>query len=887
MEELAVNLIISHYLILSKLGEGGMGEVYRAKDTKLNRDVAIKILPEAFAQDEERVGRFKREAQVLASLNHPNIATIYGVEEAEGIHALVMELVEGPTLSDRIAAGPIPLDEALMIARQIAEALEVAHERGIIHRDLKPANVKVTSDDKVKVLDFGLAKIASNEALHSDLSHSPTMMQGTQAGMILGTAAYMSPEQAKGKAVDKRSDVWAFGCVLYEMLTGKQSFSGETLTDILAAVVRADPDWDALPRETPDATRRLLHRCLTREQKNRLRDIGEARIAIEEPHIVPPEVPLTVASVRRNGFARWLPWALAGVFAVAALLAMLRTSSPPNSPAPIRFSVAMPEKHHLARADSAVIALSPDGSKLAFVAEGESGVQIHLRAMDKSDTTPIPGTEGASGPFFSPDGQWIGFFADGKLKKTALAGGRPTTLADAPVQRGGAWAPDDRIYYSPDFESGLLRISAAGGVPEAVTSVARDQGERTHRWPALLPGGEVVFVAGLTSTPGNYDDAIIGIYSPRDGKTRRLKARGGFARYSPSGHLLVAREGVLLAVPFNPATLQDTAEGFPVLEGVAGEPSGGAAYFDVAQNGALAYVPSAALPAELSLVLVDRKGNETPLPLRPAIYSQPRFSADGERLAFNVGAFGSSEVWTYDLRARTPLRLTFTQESGALSPIWSPDGKKLVFTRLATGANLLRWKSSDGSGEEQDLYVGAKQAIATDWSRDGKWLAFTEYPTTGIRALSVPDGKVIRLEDDSFGGSFSPDGRLLAYTSSAATPGRDQIFVRSFPESGGKWQVSTEGGAIPRWSHNGKELFYVYGDRMMVADVTTSPAFKASAPRVLFTHPFISSPLGNFDVSPDGRDFIMVRNAAGDPHGYLEVVLNWAGELRNKTASKK
>jgi len=910
-----INQSIAHYKITAKIGAGGMGEVYRATDTKLGRDVALKVLPEAFAADTQRMQRFQREAQVLASLNHPNIAAIYGIETADvgasfssppsptkpggpaegGPHkafALAMELVEGPTLAERIAQGAIPIEDALPIARQIAEALEYAHEHGIIHRDLKPANIKITPDGQVKVLDFGLAKALTEDGAPADVATSPTLsMAATKAGIILGTAAYMSPEQARGKSVDRRTDIWAFGVVLFEMLTGRQMFSGETVTDVMAAVVRAEPDWTLLPAKVPAHIKKLLHRCLEKDARKRLRDIGEARLTLEEPPEPAAPAPVEAgAPAKRAGFAAFFPWALAALLGVTAVALILRTGPSQTAEAPVRFSISMPEKSQLVRADTPILAISSDGSKVVFVADPGSGPQLFVRPMDRLDATPLAGTGGASSPFFSPDGRWIGFFADGKLKKIALTSAQSVTLADAPVNRGGAWSADDSIYYSPRLESGLMRVPASGGAPEEVTKVDRQGGERTHRWPTVLPNGDVLFIAGLASSPGNYDDASIGIYSRREGKALPLKIHGAYARYVRPGTLLVSRAGSIFAIPMS---LSDPAAAVPegsslFLEAVAGEASSGATYFDVAQNGGVAFVPAEALPSELSMVLMDRKGAETLLPLHAGNYNQPRFAPDGKRLAYNLGGRGSdAEVWTYDLQSRNPQRFTFTPGTAKLRPIWSPDGKKLVYTQQSTGKEGLLWRPSDGSGAEEEFYVsGSTVVIANDWSRDGKWLAFTEYPAGGICVISLADHKVTRIEDNAFEASFSPDSRWVAYSSNRDSPGQAQVFVRGFP-AGGKWQVSIEGGAIPRWSRDGKELFFVNGDRMMVADISPGAAFKAGPPRVLFSGPFVNTlPLGNYDVSADGR-FAIVRSAAAKTPGRIEVVLHWKTELEAATANLK
>jgi serine/threonine-protein kinase len=609
-----------------------MGEVYRARDTKLAREVALKVLPQAFAGDAERMARFEREAQVLASLNHPNIAAIYGLEESGATRALVMELVEGPTLEKRIQqAGlgerlygapvstqtregrkgpPLSVDESLNIAKQIAEALEYAHERGIIHRDLKPANIKITAEGSVKVLDFGLAKALDTSVAAMSpsptgprtpmLKDSPTLTAAaTQAGVILGTAAYMSPEQARGKTADRRADIWAFGCVLYEMLTGQQAFSGETVSDTLAAVLRAEPDWSALPAASPPRVRELIRRCVIKDPKQRLRDIGEARIAIEESLSGPTDVGATLAIARGRAqgpplqpWRRAAPWAMAAISMIALLTLivsnMLRSSRPPTRPV-ARLAVTLPPGDRLALGPLPHIALAPDGSRLVYAAVHSGTTQLYLRAIDRFETTPIPGTEGAESPFFSHDGQSVGFFAGGTLKEVSLSGGAPLTLCSAPSNRGGSWGFDGSIIFSPSPSSGLFRISAAGGAPKPLTAPDHKQGEISHRWPEILPGGKAAVFTIFTGA--GLESARIGVLSLETGERRMLVRAGAYARYFPSGHLVYARAGGLQAVPFDLQRLEVTGTPVPVFEGVSMNPGFFSAEFSSTSDGSLAYVP--------------------------------------------------------------------------------------------------------------------------------------------------------------------------------------------------------------------------------------------------------------------------------------------------------
>jgi serine/threonine protein kinase len=540
---------IAHYRVLAKIGSGGMGEVYRAHDTRLGRDVALKVLPEIFAGDAQRMVRFEREAKVLASLNHPNIASIYGLEESNGTRALVMELVEGPTLAERIQQGAMGLEEALPMAKQVAEGLEYAHERGIIHRDLKPANVKLTQDGHVKLLDFGLAKALEGEAAEEDLQTSPTLTAAaTRAGMLLGTAAYMSPEQARGKRVDRRADIWAFGCVLYEMLAGRDAFGGETTSDVLASVIRAEPDWAAIPASVPQRIRELLRRSLQKDPKQRLQAIGEARIAIEKAIAGAPEEVVSLGGVATKPQPQWrraLPWAVAAI-AVALAIGfggLYWRASRPEAHQMMHASLLLPEPLYgvFSANPGSPIALSPDGSRLVFVASpAGKPSQLYLRPLGQQTSTPIPGTENAVQPFFSPDGQWIGFFAEGKMRKVSLHGGPVSTLCDAPIPHGASWLTDGTIIYAPNLGSGLMRVSSAGGAPQTVTIPDAKGQELSHRWPQMLPGSKEVLFTIQLATQISYDDARIAVLSLETGKWKTLFDGGTYARYVPSGHVVFA-----------------------------------------------------------------------------------------------------------------------------------------------------------------------------------------------------------------------------------------------------------------------------------------------------------------------------------------------------------
>ncbi|MDA2924712.1 serine/threonine-protein kinase, partial [Acidobacteria bacterium AH-259-L09] len=623
---------ISHYKILEKLGEGGMGEVYRAEDTSLGREVAIKVLPDLFAHDPQRLARFEREAKLLASLNHPNIAAIYSFEHADGLHFLVLELVEGETLAERLTTGPVPVEEALQVCRQIAEGVEAAHEKGVIHRDLKPANVKITPQGKVKVLDFGLAKALEGEAPPADISHSPTLTEEmTRSGVILGTAAYMSPEQARGKTVDKRADMWAFGCVLYECLVGRQVFGGETVTDIIGAIVHKEPDWSALPENTPWNIPALLRRCLKKDSNLRLRDIWDARIEIEEALSEPAAVsPIGVISAVQP--APWklaIPWSFAAAIALIATVAIWSLTRPePRSIT--RFEMVLPPTQQLTGPGRHQVAFSPEGKHLVYAANN----QLYLRGLDQLEATPIRGTESnARSPFFSPDGQWVGFYADGQLKKVSISGGAPVTLCDARNPYGASWEPNDTMVFGQGPE-GIFQVSSTGGTKELLISVDSTKDESAHG-PQILPGRKAILFT-LRSGGGTWDDAQIVVQWLETGEQKVLSPGGRDARYVPTGHLVYAQAGTLLAVPFDLGSLEVTGGPVPIVEGVrdAGNPTG-AAQFSFSRLGSLVCI-AGSHEIERTLVWVDRRGGSQPVTKEKRWFKHARFSPNRQHLALHV-----------------------------------------------------------------------------------------------------------------------------------------------------------------------------------------------------------------------------------------------------------
>ena len=902
---LAAGTKLGSYEVLSSLGAGGMGEVYRAKDPRLGRDVAIKVLPEEFFEGEERRQRFEREARLLAALNHPGIAAVYSFEEIAGRHLLVMELVEGEGLDQKVASGPLPLEESLSFARQIAEALEAAHEKGIVHRDLKPANVMVTPDGRVKLLDFGLAKIFEGEAgpgAAPSATRSPTLTaRGTAAGMILGTAAYMSPEQARGKPVDKRTDVWAFGALLFEMLTGKRAFEGETVSDTLAAVLMKEPDWAVLPEQTPAAVRRVLRRCLQRDARARLRDIADARLELEElgsaaasrsgaqlPFEENPAAPRpTVASAERTRPERgsrkslYLSWFIAAAFAAAAGALALRARAPrPNAAAPAAFGVALPPGNILPRDEASTLDVSEDGRTIVFVAESSTGRRVFRRALGKVEAVPIEGTARAFHPFLSPDGRWVGFFSDGKIRKVPIEGGAPVTLASVTAVRGATWRADGWIVFTTGYAGGLYRVKDSGGSPEPLTTLDTARGERTHRWPASVAGTDwVLFTAANTKSLSDYEGAQIDAVNVRTKERRTILEGARYARFAPPDHLLVLRRAALVSYRLDPIRLTVGSETSTVLDDVGGEASSGAGFFAAGARGILAYVPGAALQEEKLLVSVDVKGSETPLPLEPRSYFQPRISPDGARLAFSIGS-GQAEnddVWTYDLREKRMSRFTF--QPGSAIPAWSPDGKWIAFSR-GRGATGLYRKRVDGTSEEEQLSGEDGPNFAEGYTPDGKLLTGTK-SERALSVLGVPIGgkpfKLIESSADIWGALVSPSGRYVAYVSTET--GSDEVFIETYPAGRGKWQVSLGGGRFPVWSRDGRQLAYVKDEEIMAVDVDDRGAFHASEPRTLFRGPYElrTAPIRNFDLGPDGRFVFVRRRTDVAPLRQLEVIVGWEG----------
>ena len=785
-----------------------MGEVFRARDGKLGRDVAIKVLPDEFARDTERLARFKREAKVLASLNHPGIAAIYGLEESEDTHYLVLEFVPGETLAERIARGPIPVEEALDIAMKIAEALEEAHERGIVHRDLKPANIKLTPDGKVKVLDFGLAKAFVEETPDADNSMSPTLTRdATRVGVILGTAAYMSPEQAKGKKVDKRTDVFAFGAVLYEMLTGRRTFAGEDVSETLARVLTKEPDWDALPSDLSPTLRSYLTRCLEKDLKRRVRDIGDVRLAMDGAFETGAP-PSTEAPTRQQ-----VGWPTVGAALLSAALAGIAVwSVRPEAPRPLaRFVVSSPADAPDLRAQDVDVAITADGTRIVYPTMVD-GRQLVVRALDELEATRLGGIgRTPREPFFSPDGNWIGYFTGGILKKVSVLGGPPVTVCELPAgqgtgPRGASWGLEDSIVFATAGPTGLLRVPAAGGEPEELTTP--DPGAN-HLWPEILHGREAVL---FTIISGSVDSAQIAVLSLATGDVKILLPGGSNPRYTPTGHIVYGVGGTLRAVGFDIERLEVTSDPVPVLEDVLTKGTG-AANFGVSKSGSLVYMAGAAAINRRTLVWVDREGRETALPAEPREYFYPRISPDGTRLAIDVRD-QQRDIWTWDFARETLTRLTF-DPARDIYPAWTPDGLRIAFGSGRDGSTSLFWKAADGTGAVERLNPSGDAQRPHTFSPDGTMLVFREVSIANESDLGVlsmdADGAsepLLTTEFDETNPGISPDGLWLAYQSDES--GQYEVYVRPFPDvDEGRWQISRGGGTSPLWAPNGGELFFL------------------------------------------------------------------------------
>lgn len=854
--------LIGSYKILEPLGAGGMGQVYRAEDLKLGRNVAIKILPGVTSDNADLSGLSAREARVLAQMNHPNIGAIYGLEEIDGVRALILELVDGPTLADRIRQGPIPADEALAIARQIIQALEYAHEKGIIHRDLKPANIKLTADDHTKVLDFGLA----------DWSRLTGDLEGNiEPGVIAGTPGYMSPEQARGKSVDRRADVWAFGAVLYEMLTGRPAFKGKTVSETLLRVISEEPDWRLLPRGTPPGVRRLLELCLRKDPKARLRDIGDAQIVLELA---------SEQQVPSNRSAGWWP----GAVVATILLAIGVAALPQFSRVPAESAVT---RWHLQPPPGATLishAISPDGRHLALTAQEASGrITLWIRPMSDLKAVEIPGTEGATFPFWSPDSLSVGFFSAEELKKVSASGGPVQIISQCHGGRGGSWAPNGTILFSRTND-GVYSVSSGGGEPKPLTRLDGSMKEAGHYWPWVLPDGKHFLYTSLGARPDVHGIWVASLTAPRD--RHRLVADQSRSAYA-TGRLLFVRDKLLMAQTTDDAGSALRGDPMTVAEGVFASvgASSGAAGFSVSDNGVLVLGGVSSGARKSLLTWFDRTGRRLGTVGQPAECLRLMLSPDQTRVVVDrPGSNRALDLFVLDLRRGTDSRLTFDPAFDT-GPVWSPDGKYIAFSSNRSGTYDLYRRLSNGAGEGELLLHTENNKYPTDWSRDGRYILYVDTDARtkeDIWVLDLQTGAAspyLKTEFTEGTARFSPDGRWIAYNSEES--GKSQIYVQSFPAGSSKLQVSAEGGGRIAWRADGKELYYTSGDlKLMAVDVTTSPHFAAGLPRALFDVPSLTDPHVAYDVSTDGRSFLMpvlTESAGAEP---ATVVRNWVAGLR-------
>ncbi len=894
---------LGHYRLESQLGAGGMGVVYQATDSRLGRRVAIKVLHDTFANDPERLARFEREARLLASLNHANIAAIHGLDEAGGVKFLVLEYVPGETLAERLAKGPLPFKQALEVSRQIAEALESAHERGVVHRDLKPGNIKITPDGKIKVLDFGLAKaLESARPGASDDDAATITAEMTSPGTVMGTPAYMSPEQASGRAVDRRTDIWAFGCVMYEALTGKRTFPGERTTEVLVRVLDHEPDWGGLPAATPENLRVLLRRCLAKDPEARLHDIADARLELQDT--LSGRMPATVTTPARRLPGRPL---LAGVAAGLALGIFAagtwawRTAAQPAPPRVVRFTIDLPPGQRIVPSWDTHFTFSRDSKTLVYLANTTAGiVGLEARRLDEVEGRLLPDGQSLRNPIYSPDGRWLAAvdWNKARLVKFPLGGGAPLPISPIEMVFHGDWGRDGYIYWTNQLIGAVIRTPENGGKNEPVTELDTAKQERTHRYAKLLPGGKALIFTVGSGGIDSYDDARIDAFDLATKKRTPIVQGGTSPHYSPSGHIVYARAGSLYAVPFDAARLEATGMPVKVLDGVLMSTNIGSAYFDVSAAGDLAYAAGPKENGERTLQWVDRSGKATQLPLPARSYLNPRISPDGSKLAVEVEGV-NHDFYVFDFDRAVLSRMTNDGTSHA--PIWTHDGRHIAFRSWKGGKMTLWWMPADRSAGPERLLTkleGWQQAVS--FSPDGRNLLFDQLGVErrpGVWVLPMEGDRnphpFAAAEFPQGAGKFSPDGRWIVYCSMET--GRAEIYVQPWPGPGQKIQVSSEGGMDPVWRPDGKEIFYRNGPKMMVVAVSTQPSLKLGAPQLLWEGDYMFGPSSgcgikgttttSYDVSPDGQRFLMIRES--DQRMYatqIVVVLNWVEELKRRMA---
>ena len=883
---LAAGARIDHYEVIAPIGRGGMGEVYRARDTRLGRDVALKVLPAQYARDPERRARFQREARVLASLNHPGIAAIYGVAETDAIEALVLELVEGPTLGDLLAHGPQPIGEVIAVAGALVDAIAAAHARGILHRDLKPANIKIPPDGGVKILDFGLARVLKGDGRQeADLTrHS--------APIVLGTASYMSPEQARGQPVDERTDIWAFGCVVFEMLTGARAFAGDSAADVLAAVIEREPKFSLLPPHTPEPLRRLLRRCLDKNPDRRLGYIRDAQLELEDAAAPPPLIGSETGGTGiADGTGRWsrrgMLLALAALAIAAAGAAAWYTRPVPAAPAPVaRLAIALPAGDRPVTASQPMIAISPDGRTVVYRAYRGDTTRLFRRDLDALEPVAIPGTEGASSPMFSPDGQSLAFDADGVLKRIDMSGGTPVVICDAPGGVTGVWLPDETIVFATNTGRVLQRVAASGGTPEALTALDASRGDTLHLLPRAVPNSRSILftvIAGAARHVATLD---------LDSRAVHLLTEGSHATFVPPDDIVFAREGSLWGARLDRRRGAVVGNAVPLEERVA--QTDNAVFHYAATASALVYLPAQSTAGLQRLVWIDRAGRETTVTVDPGPFVRVSLSHDG-RLALALDEGGNQDIWIADPVRNTMTRLTFEPTIETM-PIWSPDGRFVTFRSEREGPGVFR-RDAQGTGSVERLTTTEGPIHSPySWTPDGKTLllaVFRSFRNQAIGSVTPPDTRVRILLDGNYAQlnpQVSPDGRWLAYQSDET--GRFEVYVRPYPEvDAGRWLVSTAGGMSPRWSLDGRELFFYEGDA--IARVPIAVAGSALAPgrpaRVLAVKPFGGRLGPAFEVSPDGQRFLFLMPAAMDAPRPTSLVLvqNWAHALATRLAAQR
>ena len=903
---LASGLKLGPYEIVSPLGAGGMGEVYRARDTRLERTVAIKILPAHLSHDLEARDRFNREARAISSLSHPNICHLYDVGEQDGTSYLVMEYLEGETLADRLRKGPLPLDQFLKIGIEICEGLEKAHRSGVVHRDLKPGNIMLTKNG-TKLMDFGLAKAIPTTTPSPGLTASFDTPAGseplTARGTVVGTFQYMAPEQLEGREADARSDIFSLGAVLYEIVTGKRAFDGKSPFSVASAILGKDPPpISSIKPMTPPALDHAVRRCLAKDREDRwhtVRDVGFELKWIAETDSTAEG---TVPAVAQHRFRHWLAWGIASLLMLAtiglAIALFLRTPKPPQ---PVRLSADIGVDARIDIGHGPSVVLSPDGAKLAFVASGSDQTRrLYVRPLDELRATALSGTEDAEEPFFSPDGQWLGFFADRKLKKISVEGGAAVTICDVPNGRGASWSENGSIVFVPGVRAALSEVSSAGGAPRPLTILDQPAAEVSQLWPQWLPGSKTVLFTS-SGQASQFEDADIVVYTISSGQRKTLLHGGYFARYVPSGHILYMHEGTLFLVPFDPRSLEVTGTPVPVHDGISANPGDGSAQFSLSESGTMAYVAGHSQRQLASIEWMDRQGNFTPLRETPGDYYAPALSPDGKRLALAINDGKRIDIWVYELAHDTMTRLTFAGNN--LSPIWTPDGQRITCRLLQKGGGSdLYCTRADGTGGTLQLTHTKARRFLGSWHPDGRLLAFDQGTSVNSSIFTLAIGGSEKegwtpgepqplpggssSEDEA---SFSPDGRWLAYRSDES--GDFEIYVRSYPGPGGKWQISTAGGAVPKWSNNSKELLYRTQENqiMVVTYAASGDSFHADKPQLWSPGQF-SDRLGavNFDLSPDGKRVVLrVPASENPPITKLTFVFNFFDELHRKAQSQR